>query len=205
MVSLPGNRGGAGGKIWALALDRCEPELKAKLGIFESPFEAPIQGALNGTVEPWQWDEQRDRLRIIAPMLGLSKRAPERAAVFRAVAAMRHFIRGIPTILAENTIRDWVRIHETQGPAGLIPPRRADKGKARVLFTREWDAGIDLPMDRRAVLSARVTRIAQSLVAMDGTSIARRCGFAATPFAASQPKPDRRCPCRFCGAFASST
>jgi len=171
VVAIKGQSVGAGGKVWALAVDRCPAELKAKLGIFESPFEAPIEGTLNGRLEPWQWDEQQDRLRIIAPMLLHAKGAPERAAAFRAVASMRHFIRGVPTRLAENTIRDWVRLHEVQGPAGLIPAVRGDKGKARVIFTREWDAGIDLPIDRRATLAARVTRIAQSLVAMDGTSI----------------------------------
>lgn len=64
VVALPGNRGGASGKVWGLALDRCSPELKAKLGVFEGPFEAPVQGTLNGRLEPWQWQEQQDRLRI---------------------------------------------------------------------------------------------------------------------------------------------
>jgi hypothetical protein len=171
VVALPGNRGGAGGKVWGLALDRCPAELKAKLGVIESPFEASVQGTLSGRLEPWQWQEQQDRLRIIAPMVGLEKRAPERAEAFRAVAAMRHFIRGVPTFVSEKTLRDWVRAHELHGPAGLIPGTRGDKGKARVLFTREWDAGIDLPFDRRAAIAARLTREARSMVGIDGTSI----------------------------------
>ncbi len=64
VIAIKGQSVGAGGKVWALAVDRCPAELKAKLGVFESPFEAPIQRVLNGTVEPWQWDEQRDRLRL---------------------------------------------------------------------------------------------------------------------------------------------
>lgn len=171
VVTIPGNRGGAGGKVWALALDRCPAELKAKLGVVEGPFEAPLQSAFNGKVEPWQWEEQADRLRIIQPVLDLPKRSAERVEAFRRIAGERHVVRGCPTRVAENTIRDWVRVHELKGPAGLIPALRGDKGKARVLFTREWDSGIDLPIDRRAALAARVTRIAQSLVAMDGTSI----------------------------------
>ncbi len=171
VVALPGNRGGAGGKVWGLAVDRCPPELKAKLGIFESPFEASVQDTLNGRLEPWQWQEQQDRLRIIAPMIGLEKRAPERAEAFRAVAAMRHFIRGVPTLISEKTLRDWVRAHELHGPGALIPETRGDKGKARVLFTREWDAGIDLPFDRRAAIAARLIREARSMVGIDGTSI----------------------------------
>lgn len=78
---------------------------------------------------------------------------------------------GAPTRLAENIIRDWVQLHQVQGRAGLIPALRGDKGKARVVVTRERDAGTDLSMDRRTPLAARVTRIAQSLVARDGTSI----------------------------------
>lgn len=171
VVALPGNRGGAGGKVWGLAVDRCPADLKAKLGVFEGPFEAPVKGTLNGRLEPWQWQEQQDRLRIIAPMLGLEKRAPERAEAFRAVAAMRHFIRGVPTVVSEKTLRDWVRLHELHGPGALIPETRGDKGKARVLFTREWDAGIDLPFDRRAAIAARLTREARSMVGIDGTSI----------------------------------
>lgn len=171
VVALPGNRGGAGGKVWGLALDRCPAELKAKLGVFEGPFEPAFQSDLNAAVEPWQWEEQADRLRIIAPVLGLEKRSAERAGTFRQIAAQVHLVRGVPTRLAEKTLRDWVRAHELQGLAGLIPAPRCDKGKARVLFTREWDAGIDLPLDRRSAIAARLTREARSMVGFDGTSI----------------------------------
>jgi hypothetical protein len=171
VVALDGHGVGAGGKVWGLALDRCSPELRAKFRAFEGPFEARVESTLNGRLEPWQWQEQQDRLRIIAPMIGLEKRAPERAEAFRAVAAMRHFIRGNPTIVSEKTLRDWVRLHELHGPGALIPGTRGDKGKARVLFTREWDAGIDLPFDKRAAIAARLTREARSMVGIDGTSI----------------------------------
>lgn len=171
VMALDGHGVGAGGKVWALAVDRCPAALKAKLGVVEGPFEAPLQGALNGAVEPWQWEEQADRLRIIEPVLDLPKRSAERGAAFRQIAMELHVIRGVPTKLAENTIRDWVRLHELQGPAGLIHALRGDKGKARVLFSREWDAGIDLPFDRRAAIAARLTMEARSMVGNDGTSI----------------------------------
>jgi hypothetical protein len=171
VVQVPAHRGGAGGKVWALAVDRCPAELKAKLGVFEGPFEPALQSDLNAGIEPWQWEEQADRLRIIAPVLGLEKRSTERASTFRQIAAQVHLVRGVPTRLAEKTLRDWVRAHELQGSAGLIPATRGDKGKARVLVTREWDAGIDLPFDRRAAIAARLTREARSMVGIDGTSI----------------------------------
>ncbi len=171
VIAIEGQAVGAGGRVYGLALDRCSAELKAKLGVFEGPFETPAQGTLNGRLAPWQWQEQQDRLRIIAPMIGLEKWAPERAEAFRAVSAMRHFIRGAETYVSEKTLRDWVRLHELHGPGGLIPGTRGDKGKARVLFTREWDAGIDLPIDRRVAIAARLTREARSMVGIDGTSI----------------------------------
>lgn len=87
VIAVPGSRGGAGGKVWALAVDRCEPALKAKLGAVESPFEAPVQRSLKGEVAGWQLDEQADRLRIIAPFLGTPKGSAERAEAFGTVAA----------------------------------------------------------------------------------------------------------------------
>lgn len=171
VIALPGNRGGAGGKVWALAVDRCEPALKAKLGAVEGPFEAPVQRAFKGEVAAWQLDEQADRLRIIGPILDTPKRTAERAAAFRAVAAQVHLVRGIPTRISEKTLRDWVTRHEAQGTVGLVPVTRSDKGAARVLITREWDAGIDLPVDRRAEIAERVARIARSMVFNDGTSV----------------------------------
>lgn len=170
-VQVPAQRGGSGGKVWALAVDRCEPALKAKLGVVEGPFEAPVKRAFKGEVAAWQWDEQADRLRIIAPILDTPKRTAERAAAYRAVAAQVHLVRGVPTRIAENTLRDWVLRYEVQGPSGLVHAARSDKGAARVLVTREWDAEIDLPMDRRAVIAEQVARLARSMVFNDGTSV----------------------------------
>ena len=171
VTALAGNRGGTGGKVRALAVEWCTDELKAKLGAVESPFEAPVQGTLKVTVAPWQWDAQTDRLRIIAPITDTPKGTPERTEAYRAVAAQRHLIRGAPVRLAENTLRDWVRLHERQGPSALVPAPRTDKGEARVMITREWDTGIDLPLDRRADIAARVLRMARSMVFNDGTSV----------------------------------
>lgn len=165
VVLLSGNRGGACGKVWGLDMDRCSTDLKAKLGGVEGPFKAPVQGTLNGRLEPWQWQEQQDRLRIIAPIVGLEKRAPERAEAFRAVAAMRHFIRGEAVFVSEKTLRDWARLHELQGPAGLIPKGRSDKGKVRVTITREWDRSIGLGETERCKIAAQLDRKAAGYVA----------------------------------------
>lgn len=113
VVEVPGQRGGASGKVWALLLDQCSPELRAKLApALPSPIEAPVKG----------------------------------------VAA-------VPTI-------------RTKG--------RSDRGKRRVLITREWDTGIDLPEDLKRAIAAELTRVARSMVANDGTSareVLRLCAF----------------------------
>lgn len=103
-------------------------------------------------------------MRIIAPMLGLEKRAAERTEAFRAVAAMRHFIRGVPTIVSEKTLRDWVRLHEVHGPAGLIPKQRSDKGKARALITREWDRAVGLNAAQCEHIAYKLARVAAGYV-----------------------------------------
>lgn len=169
VVQVPAHRGGAGGKVWALAVDRCPAALKAKLGVFEGPFEPALQSDLNAGIEPWQWEEQADRLRIIAPLLALEKGSAERAGTFRQIAAQVHLVRGVPTRLAETTLRDWVRLHERQGPAGLLPKQRSDKGKARVLVTREWDRSIGLGEIERREIAAKLDEKAAGYVAKKAT------------------------------------
>lgn len=49
VIELDGQRGGAGGKVWGLVLDRCAPELRAKLGVeaaVDLPVEAPVERPL---------------------------------------------------------------------------------------------------------------------------------------------------------------
>ena len=41
VIALAGNGVGAGGKVWALAVDRCEPALKAKPGVLKAPLKPP--------------------------------------------------------------------------------------------------------------------------------------------------------------------
>lgn len=113
VVEVPGQRGGAGGKVWALSLDHCSPELRAKLApALPSAVEAPVKGGVE--------------------------------------------------------------------LSGLLPKSRSDRGKRRVLVTREWDAGIDLADDRKRTIAAKLALQAHSMVANDGTSdreVLRLCGF----------------------------
>jgi len=108
-VQVPAQQGGAGGKVWPLAVDRCSAELKAKLGAVEGPFEAHVQCADAALPADWQWEAQADRLRIIAPILETARYSAARAEAFKRVAGQLHVMRGKPVRIAENTLRDWVR------------------------------------------------------------------------------------------------
>ena len=46
--AVPGNRGGAGSKVWALALDRCSEQLKARLGAIEDAVAPRSRGVERG-------------------------------------------------------------------------------------------------------------------------------------------------------------
>lgn len=167
VVAVPGNQGGAGGKVWVLALDRCPEPLKTQLGIVEDG----VQGRLNNNAPAdWQWDEQGFRARLIKPILATAKRSPERADAFRSVAAKTHQRRGKPVTLSQSTLRQWVNAAEAKGHMALMPGARADKGKQRVLVTRAWDDGIDLAFDARAKIANRVQMKARSRAFNDGTS-----------------------------------
>ena len=113
MIATAGQRGGASGKVWALPLAHCSPELRAKLApALQSPFEAPVKGGVEFS--------------------------------------------------------------------GILPRSRSDRGKRRVLITREWDARIDLPEDRQRAIAAELALQARSMVANDGTSdreVIRLAGF----------------------------
>ena len=117
-------------------------------------------------------------MRIIAPILATPKRTPERAAAYRAVAGEMHLIRGVRAPISENRLRDWVRICETQGPAGLMPAARSDKGTARVMITRERDRGIGLDEATKIRIADTLDRQASGYVVNGNTShrkLARRC------------------------------
>lgn len=164
VIALDGHGAGAGGKVWALAVDRCEPALKAKLGVFDGPVEPGFNGGLKASIEPWRWEEQADRMRVVAPILRHPKRSAERVAAYQTATAALHLIRGVPTRLAETTIRDWVRTVETKGAAGLLPPVRADKGKARALVTRDWDGAVGLDVAECERIAAALARVAAGYV-----------------------------------------
>jgi hypothetical protein len=110
-------------------------------------------------------------IRITQPVLETRKASRERGDVLRQVAAQVHPYPGGRRVFKYDTLRCWVMTYEKEGPAALMLVLRRDRGKRRVLVTREWDQGIDLPADVRESVVARVVRTARSMIANDGTSV----------------------------------
>jgi hypothetical protein len=102
--------------------------------------------------------------------LVLDKCSPAREMAFRDAAAQPRVIKGKIGYHAQNTLRDWVRLYEAKGAAGLMPALRKDRGAKRVLVTREWESGIDLPEATRAKIAQTLNEKARSMIANDGTS-----------------------------------
>lgn len=170
VVALPGQRGGRGGKVWGLALDKCSPALLAKLEAVQTGLKAPLNAPSSRAFQPWQFEEQLARLEAIRPILATDKRSTARDVAYRQAAAQPRVIAGAVGYHAENTLRDWVRLYEAKGAAGLMPAQRKDRGEKRVLITREWDGAVDLAEDARAKIAQALNEKARSMIANDGTS-----------------------------------
>jgi hypothetical protein len=172
VVMLPGQRGGTAGAGWWLAPDRCAPELRVKLApALEPAFEGPLNRSFKARIGEWQFEEQAGRFSIIRPALDAPKGSSRRAALLKEAAGRVHPWLGGARAFSLATLRGWVADYDRQGLVGLLPTPRSDKGKARVRVTREWDSGVDLPLDRQEAVAARVVEIAGSMIANDGTSI----------------------------------
>lgn len=171
VVEYGAQRGGAGGKVRVLLLDRLTPELRARLGIAAShPAKAQGEGGVVERISDEQTAEQLARQRIIQPILDTPKNSRARGAATREAAAEPHDYPGGARTFDYNTLRTWVADFERAGFTGLLPKIRSDKGRRRVLITREWDGGIDLPEDSKLAIAAELAREARSVIANDGTS-----------------------------------
>lgn len=144
------------------------------------PAETGVEMPVNGPIEGWQIEGQQVRWRIIQPILQARKGTTTRGDLIRAATEQHGVSSGI--------IRDWITIFEQSGLAGLLPPPRSDRGQARVMMTRLWDATIDLSDDAKAEIVARLTVEAQSMAANNGTSdreIVRLCSLSLAKYSAS--------------------
>lgn len=170
VVAMPGQRGGKGGAVWGIVLDKCSPALRAKLEAVHPALKGPVNAPLNRALQPWQFEEQLARLDAIRSILATEKRSTAREIAYRLSAAQPRVINGKIGYHAENTLRDWVRLYEAKGATGLMPAQRKDRGEKRVLVTQAWDGAVDLPEDARPKIAQALNEKARSMIANDGTS-----------------------------------
>ena len=183
VVPITGQRGGAGGTVYALDMTRADPGLRALLKLPEAPAAAPPETALEGPVQTpvkavrplvrptdAQLRIMRAKADIVAPILDHPKGSRERAAAVAAVAAVPHAFAGEVRQFAASTLREWVREVEARGDAAMLPKVRRDKGQKRYHISRLWDNAVGLDDATMARIAAKLDATARGVVAKHGWS-----------------------------------
>lgn len=170
-LDFPAARGPQG---WMLDLTRAPLELLDLLKIDRAALLATTVPAPASVpkVADWQFKAQQERWNTIRPILKRPANTKERTDAIRDAAARLG--------VSSKKVRRWLNAYSNAGLSGLLPKVRSDSGARRVLVSRQWDAGIDLPEETCAKLAARIEREGRSMVANDGTSereVLRLCGL----------------------------
>ena len=163
IVEMQSQRGGDGGKVFALRLDVAPPTVRAMFDVADTAIEQPLKGAFKGALSTASYDCHAERVALLQPILNTETRSAEREAAY--ASAVRKSGK------SKKTLSNWVSAYNKDGPKALMPTQRADKGQKRVLITRAWDAGIGLPDDIKLGIANQLLRMARSMIANDGTSI----------------------------------
>ncbi len=188
MVPVTGQRGGAGGTVYALDVDRADPGLRALLKLPGVPAVAPVETALEAPVQTpvkavrplsrptdRQLRIMRAKADIVAPILDHPKGSRELAAAVEAVASVPHAFAGEVRRFAASTLREWVREVETRGDAAMLPKVRCDKGQKRYHVTRLWDSAVGLDDATMARIAAKLDATARGVIAKHGWSHRMLC------------------------------
>ncbi len=113
VVQVPGQRGGASGMVWRLALDRDSPELRALLKLPETLSSMRVEGRFKGRPDDRRVTTAVDKQRIIAAIVVYPKGSHERAEAFRLLAGQQHLVGANWSRVSERTLRDLVQAAET--------------------------------------------------------------------------------------------
>ncbi len=174
VVALNERKGGKGGKVWALRLDLCPPEVLASLDLSETGPSIPFEQRLDVRSDDRQVTIAQDKQRIIATIMATRRGSAERAQAFRDIAAQpAHLIGGKWQAVAERTLRKWVNTAENN-MTELLPAVRKDRGQRRVLITRRWQNECGLPIDVQERIAARLEQVARGLL-LKGRSDRNAC------------------------------
>ena len=67
-----------------------------------------------------------------------------------------------------TTIRAWIREYDERGIAGLCRKGRSDRGEARVVISKVWDAGVPFSDEVKTEIAAKLTKYVKSVWATAG-------------------------------------
>lgn len=119
-------------------------------------FDTPPIGPRSAVAE--------ERLSIIAPVLATLRGSPERATAIGDTAKRAG--------KGERTIRRWAALYEEHGAAGLR--RNPPPKQRRVLVSRAFDQGIDLPADMVRDIAAQIDQHTKNLWRSRGPGVWRQ-------------------------------
>lgn len=196
-VVAQSGRGGASGLSYLVRIDSLPSDLQRRAidlfggdeGGISPPVPAPIAQSLPALIQAastqsvsaaagsrrWQWISE-----FIRPAMVLPKGSPERGEMIRQLAQTSVLTpNGGRRRVSETTIRQWLAAYEARGLAGLERKDRADRGRKRVLISREWDSGFELSEEAKALIVEKLRRHVRSLWAA-GVPGWRNCARMAT-------------------------
>ena len=106
------------------------------------------------------------RYEVIRPALcaGPKGSSDRRGAIKTIASEVRQWPSGRRGRVSEDTVERWLNKYENQGGiAGLQPKGRADRGRRRVLISREWDKNIPLDFEDKERIANRLEEAIKNL------------------------------------------
>lgn len=154
------SRGGNGGKCYLIA--ETSLPANAQVGTEHSLPPATTSGGDGQAREA----EALWRYEVIRPALcaGPKGSSDRRGAIKTIASEVRQWPSGRRGRVSEDTVERWLNKYENQGGiAGLQPKGRADRGRRRVLISREWDKNIPLDFEDKERIANRLEEAIKNL------------------------------------------
>lgn len=167
---------GHAGKTYKVLASTLPPDLYTNW-LKERPEEslplAPTGGAIvtlqpQVTLDPLQQQriaQAQWRQRIIAPIVGLKPRSPQRSQAIAAVLAAQHInLRGKAVQISKTQLYAWLKAYDKQPDLHtLAPKKRSDRGQRRTLITQHWDKTCTLDKDQQQAIAEKLAHYTRSL------------------------------------------
>lgn len=166
-VRVVHGQGGKGGKQYEVRVNSLPNELRLAFEARSMTVPACLENGSKSisrsqdahTISKW-------RFHIIEPLLGFSDHSRERGDLLKNITEKEHFnpVTGEVVKLSRITVYRWISNYKREGISGLTPHYRDDKGKERVLISRNWDNFVPFDEETKINISESLKRYIRSLV-----------------------------------------